>query len=70
MINFCANIGELSFSYTIALEVLRCDYESSVSRMCMVNASCPNLALQTCLSSKVVGVVMGILKLNKLIQGL
>ena len=65
MINFCVNVGELSFSYTITLEVLRCDRESSVSRMCMDNSTCPNVALQTCLSSTFVGVVMGILKLNK-----
>lgn len=38
MINDYVIVAELSLSYTIALEVLRCDCKSSVSRMCMMHA--------------------------------
>ena len=58
MINFRINVEELSLFYTIGLEVLRCDSELSVSRMCMVNPTYPNLALQIYFSSKVAGVIV------------
>ena len=51
--------GELSLFYTIAIEVLRCEYELSMSIMYTVNLTCPNLVLQTCLSNKVVDVIVG-----------